>query len=168
MKTTTFVAVMAILLLLSCQKTTRTATDETTISLTAPSGQTVASSLRSLNQRTASVLAKVFSTNQDVAITHIAYLPVQKGFAATVYFEFEDGRTGSFGLLSANQTKDLRIHFPMMAAHEEEQLANAAAAYMLVCRGSCQCRATLSYNSNTGLSGDCGCDNCSGTLYVSY
>jgi hypothetical protein len=168
MKTTFLMAATAILLLLSCQKWTRTSPDDKTINLTAPSGQPIAQSLNSLSQRTAHVLARTYNTKEDVTITRIDYLPVQKGFAATVYFTLSDGQAGSFGLLSADHAKGLQTQFPLMTAHEQELQEASAATYMLVCRGSCPCKATLSYSSSSGLSGDCGCNNCSGTLYVSF
>lgn len=56
-------AAIAILLLLSCQKSSRNATKEPTLNITAPSGQPIAASAKQLKEMTASMLSR---TNRGI------------------------------------------------------------------------------------------------------
>ena len=58
MKTTTFLAGLAFVVLLSCQKTTRYSTHEKELNLVAPSGQAIAGSISQFKTQAASLVTK--------------------------------------------------------------------------------------------------------------
>lgn len=162
MKTTIFMAVMAIMLLLSCQKSKRNTPEEPTLNITAPSGQQIATSTKALKEMTASMLTERFSIQQAVTITSINYLPVARGFAATIHFQLEDGMKGSYAVISEQYIKHLTPALPVAVESGDGE----SRTYMLVCSGPCQCRAYMVYNhSNNTLSWSCGCEECGGTIY---
>ena len=154
-------AATAILLLLSCQKMKRNVIAEPTLNLTAPSGQSIATSTRQLKEMTVAMLAEKFNIQQNATITGIDYLPLNKGYAATISFELEDGMKGSYAVLSGDHVKKLTPALPVLQNNEDIQ----SKTYMLVCQGSCTCRAYMSYNSYTGtLNWSCGCEACAGSI----
>jgi hypothetical protein len=165
MKTTTLMAVMAILFLLSCQKTSRNSTEETALNITAPSGTQIANSAKKLQEQTASMLTERFGIHQNSTVTSIDYLPVAEGYAATITFQLDDGQTGSYAVISGNNLRRLTPSSTSFVITPGSENFNAA-QYLLVCTGTCSCRAAMSYNRRTGdLSYSCGCDECTGTIY---
>ncbi|HYC27780.1 MAG TPA: hypothetical protein VEB42_03175 [Chitinophagaceae bacterium] len=165
MKARTFMAVMAIVLVLSCQKTSRSSTDERTLNLTAPSGQQIAKSFDKLKNTTASVLEAKLGIRQNFTITSIDYLPVPKGCAAVINFKLDNGQTGSVGVLSINNLKALTPAVDAgSGAMYDDADSNTVLAY-LTCTGTCECRAYLAYNKRTGeVTKSCGCEECTGEV----
>jgi hypothetical protein len=162
MKTTNIMAATAILLLLSCQKMKRTAVEEPTLNLTAPSGQPIAANAKQLKEMTANMLVEKFNVQQAVTITGIDYLPVKQGYAATISFQLADGMKGSYGILSSHYLKRLT---PALPAVQIENGDLQSKTYMLVCTGPCQCRAFMAYNYSTNtLYWSCGCEACDGAI----
>lgn len=156
-------ALLAIALAFSCQKTSRNS-DERTLNLTAPSGRQIAKSFEQLKSTSALVLKEKLGIRQSFIITSIDYLPVPEGYAAVMNFELNDGQTGSIGLLSLNNVKALNPAVNANSITYESVDENTVQAY-LTCTGTCQCRAYLAYNRRTGeVTKSCGCDECTGEV----
>lgn len=168
MKTKTFMAVMAVMLALSCQKTTRSSVDESTLNLTAPSGKVIAGSMDQLKSRTATMLAKQFGITQDFAVTGINYLNVPTGYAAILALRFGNGVEENLGIVSGIKISLPKSSEAVMISENQNSNNPDNPTYTVRCVGSCGCSLYMSYNRSSGqwnIFCD-GCDECRATIII--
>ena len=165
MKTTTFLAVMAMLLMLSCKKAQNVTADEKKLNLTAPSGLQIAKDIADLKTETGKLLP---NPSQFFEIIDIRYAPLQTGYAAIVRYRLEDWTIGAYIVLyDVNYTSsDVGLTITLNSNKDVSgNLAPSPTKY--VCQKEENCTTKCSYpvvtvNDDEGtMTIDCGCGgNC--------
>jgi hypothetical protein len=181
MKKTVWIAVMAIMCffvlpLLSCKKADSNAEHEQSLSLKAPSGQSIAPSLTSLRADAARIILKKFGSAQEFQITHIEYLPVSKGFAAIISYELSNGEKGNFAsftgvkfrVISQSVITDMATAEQLSTGEALESLEGGNGGKITITcsrTGTCECKVQGTVNTNTGVvTWGCSCEQCSATV----
>jgi hypothetical protein len=161
-------AAVLFLLSVSCQKNANLSAKEKTLSLEAPSGRRVASSMQQLKSDAVPTLIAKYGTAEQFEITGIQYLAITKGFAAIVSYRLENGTTGNYGIFSGvkvvlPKAHELTVTKDRLSA--STQMREADGKVTISCKGTCTCRMSATINADTGvITVDCGCSDCSSTV----
>jgi hypothetical protein len=156
-KTLIIAAAMASLVLLSpsCQKNAGLSKQEQSLSLHAPSGQRIAATVHDLKTHASAIVENKFGKGQDFQLMRIDYLPVEKGYAAIVFYELKNGTIGNYGIFSG-------VSYDL-AASDETAVQEEDSKVTISCdkKGTCDCNLSGTYNPNTGVvTVNCGCSTC--------
>ena len=76
---------------------------ENNLTLIAPNGMRIASSLHSLKEETAVIIAEQFGDDLKFTITDIQYTPVREGYLALISYELENGQPGNFAHTNSSE-----------------------------------------------------------------
>jgi hypothetical protein len=162
MKGKTYLAIAAgLLFMLSCFKPEREVKEDLTSNLKDSTGEEEVSA-RNLNERKAALLAEYYGKNKKFIIKEFEQLPVPQGYAANVTVEEEDGKPRRLSIISENNYKTLS---PSLNGSVHSESKKIGKGYVLVCQGSCECKAFLHLSPATGqLLWTCGCEDCTGHI----
>ncbi|MGB8193830.1 MAG: hypothetical protein WCF67_17995 [Chitinophagaceae bacterium] len=167
MKKTTFLAAMAMCLMLSCQKAQTISEKERGLNLKAPSGDLVANGISALKLRTVKVIQSQGLNSEDFEIISINYLQVKKGVAAVIYYQLQDGTFDGYAFLSGVRyvltPSGLRV-FLNEATTQGQRAGDQSFVCVKTndCTGKCKAPPEIILTENGEFGGfDCGCsDKC--------
>ena len=159
MKKTLIIAATAmaslVLLMPSCQKNAGLSKQEQSLSLEAPSGQRIAATVQELKAHASEIVGNKFGKGKDFQLMRIEYLPVEKGYAALVFYELENGAVGNYGIFSG-------VEYDLVTSDETAvEYESSRVTISCVKKGTCDCSLSGSVNPNTGvITVNCGCSTC--------
>lgn len=162
MKKTILLALIAgASLILSCNKAQHITAGEENLNLIAPSGKTVATSVSHLKTKAAKLVWEKYGTGTGFEILTIDYFPVEKGYAASVYYRLQDGTTDSYlsigGIAYRMTTTGVQLlpNEPI-SGRETDPDGGIKCEKQKEC--TTECKQTSVFNASTGqIEIDCGC-----------